>query len=57
MKSQYKKPLMNVIEITSCMLFATSTLDINSYSQGEFKEDFAKSRRGTWGDLWAKEEQ
>lgn len=44
MKAQYEKPLMNVIEITPCMLFATSTLHINKYSQGEFKEDFAKSR-------------
>ena len=51
-KIQYEKPEMNVTEIAASMLFATSAFSINTYSQGEFEEDFAKDRRRTWGDLW-----
>lgn len=51
-KVRYEKPRMNVIEMVPCMLFATSTFSINTHSQGESEEDFARDRRGTWGNLW-----
>ena len=56
MKVRYEKPKMNVMEMAPCLLFAASTLSINAYSQGDLEEDFARDRRGTWGDLWEEKE-
>ena len=52
MRKQYVKPEMFVVEISiSSMLAASFTIDKNS--QGDCEEDFARGRRGVWGDLWA----
>ena len=52
MRKQYVKPEMMEIEVViSSMLAASLTIDKNS--QGDCEEDFARKRRGVWGDLWA----
>ena len=51
MKKQYERPEVNVVEITFCSMLSTS-LNIDEQSQGDFEEDFAGKRRGTWGNLW-----
>lgn len=51
MKKKYKKPKIVVIEMEVHTVFATSCY-IDDNSQGDFREDFNKKRRGTWGNLW-----
>lgn len=51
MKEIYVKPEVVVIEIAVSSMLSTS-LYIDDKSQGDFKEDFSKRRRGTWGNLW-----
>lgn len=51
MKTPYKKPEMNILEIAPCMILSSS-LGISKTSQGDFSEDFAKGHRGAWGNLW-----
>lgn len=50
MKKCYERPKINEVEIICSML--STSLTINTGSQGDFKEDFARESRGTWGDLW-----
>ena len=56
MRKTYEKPEINVIEIAACSMLSTS-FNIESHSQGDFKEDFARKHRGTWGDLWIENEK
>ena len=50
-EKQYEPPRMDIIEIETSYILATS-ISIDNSSQGDFKEDFANARRGTWGNLW-----
>lgn len=52
MKEEYVKPTMDIMEIESTSMLASSGLDIDRGSQGDFTEDFAPEKRGTWGNLW-----
>lgn len=54
MKKKYENPEMNVLDMIPCSLLSTSGFDIDSSSKGDFEEDFAKGRRGVWGNLWDK---
>lgn len=51
MKEKYEKPEIVVIEIGVYSMLSTSYY-IDNNSQGDFREDFSKKRRGTWGNLW-----
>lgn len=53
MKKQYIRPEMMIIEIAPCCMLSTS-VDIYTESQGDFKKDFVRGHRGTWGNLWDK---
>ena len=54
MRNQYVKPEMVEVEIViSSMLAASLTMNINKTLKGDCEEDFARGRRGVWGDLWA----
>ena len=50
MKKQYIMPKIEEIEIDVCEMLALS-MQINTES-GYYEEDFARARRGTWGNLW-----
>ena len=53
MRKQYIKPEISITEFDTSYLLCTSTsFEINSGTQGDFKEDFSQKRRRTWGDLW-----
>ena len=51
MKKQYTTPTMLVVDMEATRMIATS-FPINSDLKGDYSEDFAISRRKTWGDLW-----
>ncbi len=51
MKKQYEKPEVIEVETITCSMLATS-FHIDKESQGDFDEDFARKRRGTWGSFW-----
>lgn len=50
MRKRYERPKINEVEIICAML--STSLTINTGSQGDFKEDFVRESRGTWGNLW-----
>lgn len=54
MKDTYMKPTIDVIEIGPCEMLALSFY-INSEEKGDYAADFARERRGVWGDLWEEE--
>ena len=56
MKKKYKKPKIVVIEMEVHTVFATSCY-IDDNSQGDFREDFNKKHRGTWGNLWSENDK
>ena len=55
-KKQYEPPKMSVIEIEVCHILATS-FNIDKGSQGDFKEDFVRGHRVTWGNLWNRKDR
>lgn len=55
MRKTYEKPEISVVEVTICSVLSTS-FNIDSNSRGDFREDFARKHRGTWGDLWEEKE-
>ena len=55
-KKKYVKPEISIVEIFACSMLSTS-LEVDTNSQGDFKEDFVRGHRGRWGDLWDNEER
>lgn len=51
MKKQYIRPEMMIIEVDCCTMLSTSVV-VDTQSQGDFKADFVRGKRGTWGNLW-----
>ena len=51
MRKPYVKPMIDVIEIDCCMMLSASVV-FDTQSQGDFKADFVRGKRGTWGNLW-----
>lgn len=51
MKKQYVQPEICEVDVAPCTLLASSFI-VNTDSQGDFKEDFVRSHRVIWGDLW-----
>lgn len=49
MKQNYIAPEMEIVEME---LEAIISMSINMQEQGDENEDFARGRRGTWGNLW-----
>lgn len=54
MKKKYESPQITVMDMIPYTFLSTSGFDIESDSQGDFEEDFAKGYRGVWGNLWDK---
>lgn len=50
-RKRYIMPEIEEIEIAVCEMLASS-MNIDSESKGDYEEDFAGRRRGTWGNLW-----
>ena len=50
------KPEISIVEILSCSMLSTS-VEVDTNSQGDFKEDFVRGHRGRWGNLWDNEER
>ena len=40
-----------MMEMSESMMISTSTY-LDGNSQGDFREDFQRRRRDTWGSLW-----
>lgn len=51
MKKKYEKPEIVMMEMSESMMISTSTY-LDGNSQGDFREDFQRRRRDTWGSLW-----
>lgn len=51
MKKQYVQPKICEVDVAPCSFLASSFI-VNTDSQGDFKEDFVRGHRATWGDLW-----
>lgn len=51
MKKQYIRPEMMIIEVDCYTMLSTSVV-VDTQSQGDFKADFVRGKRGTWGNLW-----
>lgn len=50
-KDNYVKPVMTIIIVELCNMFAASSLNVND-EQGDADVDFATAARGEWGNLW-----
>lgn len=50
-KENYVKPVMTIIIVELCNMFAASSLNVND-EQGDADVDFATAARGEWGNLW-----
>ena len=55
-KKEYKSPKISVINIDASYMLASS-FRIDNTSQGDFKEDFVRGHRGTWGNLWSENDK
>lgn len=53
-KKQYIKPQMEVLELTTVSMLASSPIDGPTISDGKVEGDIweANDRRGSWGNLW-----
>ena len=52
MKKTYMTPEMEVMNIETVEMMATSTMSLNDDVENTDTEQQAGDRRGTWGNLW-----
>lgn len=51
MKKTYITPEMEVMNIETVEMIATSTMNLND--EGGEEQSLSNGRRGTWGNLWS----
>lgn len=52
LKENYSPPMVTIIHIEPCEIFTTSNMLGAHNIKGDEEEDFARNRRGRWGNLW-----